>query len=186
VRRAVRAGCSSIEHGALLDRETLELLAKSGTWFDPNIHLVSINYLENRDRFIGTGNFTEEAFRLTEESIPVKLEMFRTALSVPGLRIAFGTDGVAGSFPRLIEELIYRVERAGQGPMAAVLSATSDAAASLGLGDRIGRLAPGMEADIIAVDGDPVRDITALRRVVFVMKGGRVYLSPPASGVGPR
>ena len=76
------------------------------------------------------------------------------------------------------EELIARVENGGQDPMDGIVSATSMAARSLGLGDEIGAIAPGMQADMIAVDGDPLEDITALRRVVFVMRGGVVYKSP--------
>jgi imidazolonepropionase-like amidohydrolase len=181
VQRAVRAGCTVIEHGALVDRETLEFMAKHGTYFDPNIYLVSINYLGNRDRFLGTGNYTERGFQLTEESIPVKLAMFREALKVPGLKIVFGTDAVAGSHGRYQTELIYRVREAGQDPMDAIVSATSRAASSLGLGEEIGSITPGMQADLIAVDGNPLEDITALERVVFVMKGGKVYrYDPPA------
>jgi imidazolonepropionase-like amidohydrolase len=180
-RRAVLAGCTSIEHGALLDRATLELMAEHGVYFDPNIYLVSRNYLDNKERFLGVGNYTEEGFRITEESIPVKLEMFKEALTVPDLKIVFGTDGVAGAFGHLREELIYRVEVGGQNPMDAVISATSLAAESLNLANRIGSIAVGMEADLIAVDGDPLEDITALRRVVFVMKAGRVYKHVPVS-----
>ena len=74
--------------------------------------------------------------------------------------------------------VLPRVEQAGQSPMDAVVSATSLGAKALGLGTEIGTVAPGLQADLIAVDGDPSRDITALRRVVFVMRGGRVYRSP--------
>lgn len=178
-QRASNAGCTVIEHGAFLDRETMEILARNGTYFDPNIYLVSINYLENQDRFIGVGNYTEDGFRRTRESIPVKLAMFKEALTVPGLKILFGTDGVSGAHGRLAVELVYRVQEAGQDPMDAIVSATSLAAESLDMGDRIGALKPGMEADIIAVDGDPLQDITALERVRFVMKGGKIYKNVP-------
>ncbi len=180
-QRASRAGCDIIEHGAYLDRETMEVLAANGTYFDPNIYLVSINYLGNRNRFIGVGNYTEEGFRLTEESIPVKLAMFQEAITVPGLKILFGTDGVAGAHGRNAIELVYRVQKGGQDPMRAIVSATSLAAESLGLEDRIGALVPGMEADIVAVEGDPLTDIEALHRVRFVMKGGKVYRSDPVA-----
>src|SRR5262249_48608356 len=87
----------------------------------------------------------------------------------------WGTDAVAGAHGRNSEDLIYRVQLGGQKPMDALISATSTAAKSLRLEDKIGTLASGLEADIIALDGDPSKDITALRRVVFVMKGGKVY-----------
>jgi imidazolonepropionase-like amidohydrolase len=89
--------------------------------------------------------------------------------------VVFGTDAVAGAHGRNVEELLCRVEEGGQSPMAAIVSATSLAAEALNLGGEIGALAPAMAADIVGVDGDPLADITALRRVVFVMKGGRVY-----------
>lgn len=181
-RRAIQAGCTTIEHGALIDRETMQSMVDDGVYFDPNIFLVSDNYLSNRERFIGIGSYTEEGMRVTEEVIPVKLEMFKKALQVPGLKILFGTDGVAGSFGRLQDELVYRVEVGGQGPADAITSATSLAAESLQLQDRIGSVAVGMEADLIAVEGDPLQDITALRRVVFVMKGGGVFKNPAVGG----
>lgn len=182
-QRASRAGCTVIEHGAFLDRESLEVLAANGTYFSPNIYLVSENYLTNQDRFIGVGNYTEEGFRRTRESIPVKLAMFQEALSVPGLDILFGTDAVAGSHGRQAVELVYRVEEAGQDPMAAIVSATSLAAESLELQDRLGAIAPGMEADIVALGGDPLTDIRAVHDVRFVMKGGQIHKNlPPLVG----
>jgi imidazolonepropionase-like amidohydrolase len=89
--------------------------------------------------------------------------------------MVFGTDAVAGSHGRNFQELVYRVQKGGQAPMDAITSATSLAAESLGLGDRVGSIAPGYEADLIAVDGDPLHDITALERVSFVMRAGHVY-----------
>ncbi len=77
------------------------------------------------------------------------------------------------------EEFIARVRDGGQDPMAAIMSATSISAESLGLQDKIGAIAPGMDADIIAMDGNPLQDVTAARRVVFVMKGGTVYENLP-------
>src|SRR5579863_71638 len=174
VRRAVAAGCGSIEHGVLLDAASLRLLAAHGTWFDPNIDLVFRNYFENQLRFIGIGNYTAAGFEQMRQAVPRALAVFRQALATPGLKVVFGTDAVAGAHGRNFEELIYRVEQGGQEPMAAIVSATSLAAQSLGLGDRTGTIAPGYEADLIAVAGDPAHDIRALRRVVWVMKSGRV------------
>jgi imidazolonepropionase-like amidohydrolase len=180
-QRAVRAGCTVIEHGALLDEATLDLMAERGTFWDPNIGLVLQNYLENRPKFEGVGNYNEEGFAHMARAVPVALDVFRQGLRRPELKIVFGTDAVAGAHGRNFEEIVYRVQRGGQDPMDAIVSATSRAAESLGLGDRIGSIAPGMEADLIAVEGDPLRDITALRRVRFVMKGGRVFRYEPTS-----
>jgi imidazolonepropionase-like amidohydrolase len=174
VRRAVMAGCTSIEHGALIDAATLRLMAEHGTWFDPNIDLVFRNYFENKQHFVGIGNFTDQGFEQMRQAVPRALAVFRQALKTPGLKIVFGTDAVAGAHGRNFEELIYRVEKGGQDPMAAIVSATSRAAESLGLGDKTGAVAPGLEADLIALAGDPSRDINALRRVAWVMQGGRV------------
>src|SRR5262249_14571533 len=102
-------------------------------------------------------------------------------LATPGLKIVFGSDAVAGSHGRNVDELISRVKAGGQKPMDALASAASRAAEAIGLGKEIGAIAPGYAADLIATDGDPSRDITALRRVVFVMKGGKVYLDPAAA-----
>jgi len=175
VRRAVLAGCTSIEHGALLDAATLRLMAEHGTWFDPNIDLVFRNYFENRQHFVGVGNFTDAGFEQMRRAVPLALAVFKTGLETPGLKMVFGTDAVAGAHGRNFEELIYRVEKGGQEPMAAIVSATSLAAQSLGLQDKIGAIAPGLEADLIAVEGDPSKDINALRHVAWVMKGGTVF-----------
>lgn len=174
-QRAVRAGCTVIEHGALLDRATLELMAAEGVSYDPHIHLIFRNYFENKARYLGVGNYTEEGFAHMERAGPIALEVFRLAIQQPGLKVVFGTDAVAGAHGRNFEELIYRVQQGGQDPMSAIVSATSRAAESLQLGQVIGSVAVGFEADLIAVEGNPLEDITALRRVAFVMKGGTVY-----------
>jgi imidazolonepropionase-like amidohydrolase len=174
-QRAVRAGCITIEHGALLDEATLDLMAERGTFYDPNIGLVLQNYLQNRARYEGIGNYNAEGFRYMEQAVPTALDVFRKALQRKNLRIVFGTDAVAGAHGRNFEELIYRVEKGGQPAMDALISATSRAAESLGVADRVGRLSPGLAADIIGLDGDPSQDITALRRVRFVMKNGIIY-----------
>lgn len=178
-QRAIRAGCTVIEHGALLDGATLDLMAQRGTFWDPNIGLVLQNYLENRAKFEGVGNYDEEGFAHMARAVPTATEVFRNGLRRKGLRIVFGTDAVAGAHGRNFEEIVYRVQAGGQAPMDALVSATSLAAESLGLERRIGSIAPGMEADLIAVEGNPLEDITALRRVRFVMKGGTVYRSEP-------
>jgi imidazolonepropionase-like amidohydrolase len=173
-RRASAAGCTSVEHGVLLDADTLKLLADHGTFFDPNTDLVFRNYLENMKKFLGIGNYNEEGFAQMRRAGPLILNVFKEALKTPGLKIVFGTDALAGSHGHNFEELIYRVEKGGQDPMTAIVSATSLAAQSLGLQNQIGTAAPGFQADLIAVVGDPSKDIRALQRVVWVMKGGQV------------
>src|SRR5437773_7235236 len=180
VQRSVLAGCTSIEHGALIGQAELDLMAAHGTYFDPNIDLVFRNYFENKEHFLGIGNYTEEGFAQMAKAVPKALNVFQLGLDTKGLKMVFGTDAVAGSHGRNFEELIYRVQKGGQDPMQAIISATSLAAESLGLGDRIGSIAPGYQADLIALDGDPLRDITALERVAFVMKGGRVVKFIPS------
>ena len=178
-----QAGCTSIEHGTLISDEALQFLAAHGTYFDPNIGVVAQNYVLNKAKFIGVSGFTEESLKGTETRlIPASLEMFKRALATKGLKIVFGTDAVAGAHGHNVEELIYRVQQGGQTTQAAIVSGTSLSAESISMADKIGSLAPGMEADMIAVDGDPLADITALRRVVFVMKSGKVYKAPSAAG----
>ena len=175
VRAATLAGCTTVTHGSQVTDMELRLMQQHATYFEPNIGLVSQNYLENKSRYFGIGNFNEEGFAFTEKGIPMKREMFRKALAVTGLKLLMGTDAGAGAHGRSAEEIIYRVQIAGQPARDALAGTTSINAQSLNLADRIGALAAGLDADLIAVDGNPLEDITALRRVVFVMKGGVVY-----------
>ncbi|PYP72348.1 MAG: amidohydrolase [Gemmatimonadetes bacterium] len=174
VRAATLAGCTQIEHGVFVTQDVLDLMAQHGTYFDPQCALVFRNYLDNRARYEGIGNYNEAGFAAMERAIPLAAGALRMALATPGLKVVFGTDAVAGAHGRNAEDLVCRVQQAGESPMHAIIAATSLNAAALGLADRIGAIAPGLDADIIAVDGDPVRDITTLRRVSFVMKGGRI------------
>jgi imidazolonepropionase-like amidohydrolase len=174
VRAAANAGCTEVEHGTFATQEDLDAMAAHGTYFDPQVGLVIYNYLDNKPKFIGIGSYTEEGFAKMQEVLPVIAEMFKHALETKNLKIVFGTDAVAGAHGRNAEEFIYRVH-AGQDPMDAMTAAQSRAAESLRLGDEIGSIAPGMHADIIALDGDPLHDITAVRRVVFVMKDARSH-----------
>ena len=173
--RASRAGCTTIEHGALLDQETLDLMAANGTLYDPNTYLIFANYFENKDRYLGIGNYTEEGFTAMESGRVRAMETFGMALATDGLKIVFGTDAVAGAHGQNAREAVARVEQGGQDPGQAVVGLTSMAAASLGLGDEIGTVAEGYAADLVVVDGDPASDIGALQRVRMVMKGGRIH-----------
>jgi imidazolonepropionase-like amidohydrolase len=187
-KAATLAGCTSVEHGAYVTDDVFALMAQRGTYYDPNIGLVLQNYLENKEKFLGIGNYNEQGFAFMEKGIAIVLDTFKKALNHKDLRIVYGTDAVAGAHGRNAEEFIVRVRDGGQDPMAAIMSATSISAASLGLKDKIGAIVPGMDADIIAMDGDPLRDFTAARRVVFVMKGGKVFenLAPGANGRSAR
>ncbi len=173
-KAATLAGCTSIEHGAYVTDDVFDLMVQHGTYYDPNIGLVLQNYLENKEKFLGIGNYNEEGFAFMQKGVQIVLDTFKKALKHPGLKIIYGTDAVAGAHGRNYEEFIVRVRDGGQDPMQALISATSLSAKSLNLGDRIGSLAPGMEADIVAFDGNPLQDVTAARRAVFVMKAGRV------------
>jgi imidazolonepropionase-like amidohydrolase len=174
VRATANSGCTQVEHGTFATQEDLDAMAAHGTYFDPQVGLVIHNYLDNKPKFLGVGSYTEEGFAKMQEVLPVIAEMFKKALATKSLKIVFGTDAVAGAHGHNAEEFIYRVE-AGQEPMDALVAANARAAESLNLQNEIGAISPGLQADIIAVDGDPLKDITAVRRVVFVMKGGRVY-----------
>ena len=174
VRAAVNAGCSQVEHGVFVTQAELDLMASKGTWFDPQCSLVFRNYLDNRAKYDGIGNYNAEGFASMERALPLAAEGIRKAVATKNLKMVYGTDAVAGAHGRNAEDILCRVQTAGQKPMDAIVSATSLNAASLGWGATLGALAAGYEADIIAVDGNPLTDITAVRRVSFVMKGGRV------------
>lgn len=177
-RAAVLAGCTQVEHGLFVADSTLALMARRHVWFDPQCALIFTNYREHRAAYEGIGGYSAETFEWFERNVAVARETVRRALRTPGLRVVYGTDAVAGAHGRNAEDLVCRVQQAGQAPMDALVSATSLAAESLGLADRVGSIAPGLDADLVAVAGDPLRDITAVRRVLFVMKGGRVVVAP--------
>jgi imidazolonepropionase-like amidohydrolase len=181
VRAATLAGCTEIEHGTLATDDDLKLMARKGTYIDPQAGLVIENYLLNKEKFLGTPGYTEEGFAAMERVLWLNHELVRRAVKVPGLKIVFGTDALAGSHGRNAEEFIDRVRDGGVDPMAAMVSANSLAAEALGMADEIGSITPGLQADIIALAGDPLKDITAVRRVVFVMKGGIIYKNAASS-----
>src|SRR5881398_3003924 len=175
VRAASLAGCTQVEHGTLATDDDLKVLAQRGTYLDPQAGLVIENYLLHKEQYLGTPGYTAEGFAAMEKILPINHELVQHAAKTPGLKIVFGTDAVAGAHGRNAEEFIDRVRDGRVEPMAAMVSANSLGAEALGMADQIGAIAPGLQADIIALDGDPLKDITAVRRVVFVMKGGVVY-----------
>src|SRR5262245_21003698 len=166
VRASTLAGCTTITHGSQITEAEGRLMAERGTFFEPETGLLLQNYVENKARFVGVGNFDEAGCKFMEEGIPLNDAMFKMAIKQRGLKITMGTDAVAGAHGQNAREIIYRVQKGGQGAMDSIMSATSINADAMGLADKIGSLAPGMEADLIAVDGDPLTDISALRRVL--------------------
>jgi imidazolonepropionase-like amidohydrolase len=168
IKRAVRAGVASIDHGTFLDEEGARLMVERGTY------LVKDSY-EDRwflERAPGWG-YPPIIIEKLKKIVDGHQAAFLLARK-HGVKIAFGTD--AGMIPHGENAVQFRdyVEW-GMPPMDAILTATRNAADLLGWGDRVGAVAPGRFADIIAVEGDPLRDITELERVRFVMKGGVVY-----------
>ena len=181
IAAAVRGGCTAVTHGFQATKAEMQLMAERGTYFEPNIGLLLQNYLRNKPRFFGIGNFDEAGYKFMEAAIPQNLAMFRQAITHRTLKLLMGTDAGAGAHGRNADEVIARVRDGGQSAMDALTSVTSLNAQALGLDNRIGSIKPGMEADLVAVDGDPRQDITALSRVVFVMKAGRIYRNTSSS-----
>jgi len=168
IKRAVRAGVASIEHGSLLDDEGIRLMKERGTYLVADIY--NDDYILSQYKRL---NFPQKI--LDKEALVGKQqrENFRRAVRA-GVKVAYGTD--AGVYPHGWngKQFVFMV-RYGLTPMQAIQSATTSAADLLGWTDKVGAVAPGLYADLIAVDGDPLSDITELERVKFVMKGGIVY-----------
>ncbi|HMJ81887.1 MAG TPA: amidohydrolase family protein [Vicinamibacterales bacterium] len=175
IKASVSAGCQQIEHGVFATDEVLKLMADKGVYFDPNIGVVLQNYLANKSHYLGIGNYNEEGFAFMEKGLALNEAMIKKAVATPKLMMVIGTDAVAGAHGHNADEIVARVRQGGQKPMDAIVSATSLAARSMRLEKTVGTLAPGYEADIIALDGDPSTDINAVKRVAFVMRAGRVY-----------
>jgi imidazolonepropionase-like amidohydrolase len=175
IKASVNAGCLQIEHGVFATDEVLKLMADKGVYFDPNVGVVLQNYLKNRDKYNGIGNYNDEGFAYMEKGLGLNKTMIQKAVATPKLMMVLGTDAVAGAHGHNADEIVERVRQGGQKPMDALISATSMAAKSMRLDKAIGTLAAGYEADIVGLDGDPLTDITAVTRPAFVMKGGKVY-----------
>lgn len=166
----LRAGGDSIEHGTYLDDESIRLMRREGVYLVPT--LMAGDYVarvaSGPDNF-----FTPAQTAKALEAGPLMLAMAGRAHE-GGVRIAFGTDSGVSAHGDNAREFALLV-RAGMTPLEAIQSATVNAATHLRLEDEAGRIAPGMPADLIAVSGDPLGDVTELERVRFVMKGGMVY-----------
>ena len=175
VERASRAGCTQVEHGVFVDSTARAVMVANGTYFDPQCGLVFHNYLDHKPWFEGIGNYNAAGFAARERALPLAQAGIDTAGHTKGLKLVYGTDAVAGAHGRNAEDIVCRVRQGKQNAMDVIVSATSRSAESLGLGKEIGRIAPGFEADLIATDGDPSKEIEATLRVRFVMRGGIIY-----------
>src|SRR6185369_14124661 len=154
VHGAIIAGCTQIEHGLGASDDDFKLMVERGVYFDPQGGLLLENYLQFKDRYVGTPFFpqTLDGFAGMEKLLPLTHDLIQRARKVPGLKIVFGTDAVAGAHGRNAEEFIARVRDCGVDPMAAMVSANSLAAEAMKLNDQIGSIAPGLQADIIALE----------------------------------
>ena len=175
VGAAARAGCREIEHATYATQADIDAAVAAGAFISPQVGLVVQNYLANKARYLGVGNYTEKGMAMMDQDMHFDFEACTMAVHTPNAKVVFSTDATAGAHGHNAEEFLGRVQHCGQTPMAALVSANAVAAEALGMADKLGKLAPGYEADIIALDGDPLQDLTAVRRVVFVMRGGVVY-----------
>ncbi len=166
-KRAIRAGVRSIEHGCLIDDETIELMVERGTYLVAD--MFDGDWMLQEGPRLG---YSDEVLRKTEMTNDTQRENFAKAVKA-GVKIAFGTD--SGIYPHGMnaKNLAFHV-RFGQTPMEAIQSATLVSAELLGWEDRVGSLQPGRFADLIAVERDPLDDVTVLEDISFVMKGGEV------------
>ena len=180
VKAAVRGGCASIEHGSFLDSEAIKLLAARHTALVPTLYLPT-HYLEHKERFVAFDPLTWAFF---EKLRAANLSNAQAAKKA-GVWIVSGSDAVAGLHGHNARELIWLV-KAGLTPTEALRAATSDAARLFGLEGKVGTIAPGAFADIVAVPGDPTRDISVVERVSFVMKGGEVIKGAAIADFGLR
>ena len=167
IKRAVRAGVRSIEHGSLMDDEAIALMARHGTWLVADIY--NGDYIDEIGRRDG---WPEEILRKNRDTTDLQRSGFAKAVKA-GVHIAYGTD--SGVYPHgdNARQFAYMV-RYGMSPLQAIRSATIDAARALGQDKDIGSIGPGKAADLIAVACDPLRDIECLRSIRGVIKGGKL------------
>lgn len=171
MKRAIRAGVHSIEHGTIMDGEVLALMKKHGTYYVPTI---SAGMFVAEKATI-SGYYPDIIVPKALEIGPRLLNTFTTAYKF-GIKIAFGTDSGVSNHGDNAKEFYYMV-KGGMTEMEAIRSATIVASEMLGINDKLGSVESGKLADIIAVEGNPIKDITSLQRVVFVMKEGRIFKS---------
>jgi imidazolonepropionase-like amidohydrolase len=171
IKNAVRAGVRSIEHGSLVDDEGIRLMKERGVYLVADIY--NGDYIASEGRRMG---WPAEFLRKNDETTEAQRQGFKKAVAA-GVRLAYGTD--SGVYPHgdNAKQLPYMV-RYGMTPLQAIQSATIEAARNIGWEDRVGSLAPGKYADLVAVEGDALADLASFARVAFVMKGGAVVKGP--------
>lgn len=172
MKRAIRAGVRSIEHGTFMDQEAMSLMKKHGTYYVPTI--MAGKFVAEKAEQDG---FFPELVRPKAIAVGPQIQSTFATAYRNGVKIAFGTDSGVSPHGRNAEEFRYMVE-AGMQPMEAIQSATRVAAELLGVEDELGTIAVGKIADIVAVKGDPLADVGHLTQMAFVMKAGKVYVSP--------
>ena len=172
IKRAVRAGVHSIEHGTLMDDEGMRLMREKGTYYVPTI--IAGLWVAEKAK---DPDFFPELVRPKAAEIGPQIKGTFGKAYQAGVKIAYGTDTGVSAHGNNATEFKHMVE-AGMPPMKAIQSATVEAAKLLGEFEQLGSLVEGKVADIIAVNGNPVEDITILEEVDFVMKSGRIYKSP--------
>jgi imidazolonepropionase-like amidohydrolase len=164
IKAAVRAGVDSIEHGTVLDDEGAQLMARKGTWLVPTLETFQ------RGPAVAASLGSDPASIAKQKAIlPLQQAAFETALR-HRVKIAYGVD----DDPEYVSKEFDALVRGGLSPLGAIQAATANAAELLGWSKDMGAIEPGKYADIVAVNGDPLADIGAMERVVFVMKGGEV------------
>lgn len=166
---ALRLGVDSIEHGTLLDDESIRLFRQSGAYYVPTLSTVN-GYLERLAA--NPEAYTGEVLSKIQWRIGITGKSLQRAVPA-GVKIAFGTDAGVSKHGRNADEFELMVKH-GMTPSQAIVAATRNAADLLGLADEIGSLEPGKQADLIAVRGNPLEDVTLLKQVALVMKGGKV------------
>jgi imidazolonepropionase-like amidohydrolase len=175
IKAAVRAGVDSIEHGTMLDEEGAGLMEKKGTWLVPTLSVMQ--------RYAAIGNSSgldPAALEKSRAILTYQSEAFHRALQ-HHLRIAFGLDDDPDFLPKEFSAMV----KGGMKPIEALQAATTQAAELLGLSAVVGSIAAGKSADIVAVAGDPTKDISSMENVVFVMKGGEIFRQAPPRTPAP-